>query len=207
MRVLVGCEFSGVVRRAFRALGHDAWSCDLLAAEDGDPHHLQCDVLTVLKDDWDIAIFHPPCTHLAVSGARYFGRKQRQQEEALAFVAHLLGAPIPRIALENPVSVISTRICKPTQVFQPWMFGEPEVKATCLWLRGLPPLQPTHLPGDLFCPEPPKNRFARAWRLPPSPDRWKDRSRTLPGVAQAMARQWGTAQGSAKGVDCLGPQG
>lgn len=187
MRVLVACEFSGVVRRAFAERGHDAWSCDLLPAEDGDVRHFQRNVLDVLWGhpdgaQWDLAIFHPPCTHLAVSGARWFKEKQQEQAEALAFVRELLAAPVPRICLENPVSIISSRIRKPDQIIQPWQFGHGEVKATCLWLKNLPKLKPTQIV---------EGRRARVHREPPSPERWKNRSRTLPGIAEAMAAQWG----------------
>jgi hypothetical protein len=183
VRVIVGCEFSAVVRDAFREAGHDAWSCDLLPTE-GDPRwHIRGDVLRVL-DGWDLGIFHPPCTHLAVSGARWFKDKRAEQQEALSFVRKLLGAPIPHIALENPVSVISSRIRKPDQIVQPWMFGHPETKATCWWLHGLPLLQPTQIV---------EGRTPRVHHEPPSPDRWKNRSRTLPGMAAAMAAQWGAA--------------
>lgn len=190
MRVLVGCEFSGVVRRAFRDRDHDAWSCDLLEAEDGSDFHLKCDVLNHLNDDWDLAIFHPPCTHLAVSGSRWFARKGEQQACALEFVKILLDAPIARIALENPVSVISSKIRPPDQVIQPWQFGHGETKATCLWLKGLRPLVPTHAEADLFAAPAPRERAARVWKEPPGPDRWKNRSRTFPGIAAAMADQW-----------------
>ena len=183
MRVLVACEFSGVVRRAFAARGHEAWSCDLLPADDDSPWHFQCDVRDILVDGWDLMIAHPPCTHLAVSGARWFKHKQREQADALAFVQTLLDAPIPRIALENPVSIISTRIRKPDQIIQPWQFGHGETKATCLWLKGLPPLVPTAIV---------EGREARVHRLPPSKDRWKLRSVTYHGIAEAMAAQWGT---------------
>lgn len=182
MRVLVACEFSGVVREAFCARGHYAWSCDLLPAEDGSPYHIRSDVLKCLNDDWDIMIAHPPCTHLAVSGARWFAEKQDEQDAALDFVRALMDAPIARIAIENPVSVISSRIRKPDQIVQPWMFGHGETKATCLWLKGLPKLVPTDIVDG---------RSARVHREPPSPDRWKNRSRTLPGIAAAMAAQWG----------------
>lgn len=181
LRVLVGCEFSGVVRRAFRDLGHDAWSCDLLPSEDDSPYHLQGDVLDVINDSWDLAIFHPPCTHLAVSGARWFHLKQQEQAEALAFVQALLDAPIPHIALENPVSIISSRIRRPDQTLQPYEFGHGEVKRTCLWLKNLPLLVPTNVVDG---------REARVHRMPPGPDRWKERSRTYPGVAAAMATQY-----------------
>jgi len=182
LRVLVGCEFSGVMRQAFRDLGHDAWSCDLLPAEDVSPFHLQCDVRDVLADGWTLAIFHPPCTHLAVSGARWFKDKVREQTEALAFVRLLLAAPVPHIVLENPVSVISSRIRKPNQIIQPWQHGHGETKATCLWLVNLPPLVPSNVVAG---------REGRVWKMPPSPDRWRERSRTFPGVAAAMAEQWG----------------
>jgi hypothetical protein len=182
LRVLVGCEYSGVVRRAFRSRGHDAWSCDLLPAEDDSPFHLQGDVLAVLDRGWDLAIFHPPCTHLAVSGARHFHRKAREQADALAFVRRLLDAPIPHIALENPVSIISTHIRPADQTIQPWQFGHGETKATCLWLRNLPLLRPTSVVAG---------REQRVHRMPPGPNRWKERSRTFRGIAEAMADQWG----------------
>lgn len=181
MKVLVACEYSGRVRDAFIALGHEAMSCDLLPTERPGPHY-QGDVMDVITDGWDLMIAHPPCTHLAVSGARHFYRKQREQREALDFVRLLLLAPIPRIALENPVSVISSRIRKPNQVIQPWQFGHGEVKATCLWLVGLPNLVPTDVVDG---------REARVHRMPPGPDSWKERSRTYQGVADAMASQWG----------------
>jgi hypothetical protein len=181
VRVLVACEFSGVVRDAFLRRGHDAWSCDLLPTEAPGPH-IQGDVLDVLDDGWDLMIAHPPCTHLAVSGARWFRGKLAEQADALAFVSLLLEAPIVRIALENPVSVISSRIRKPDQIIQPWMFGHGETKATCLWLKGLPKLTPTNVVDG---------RVAKVHRMPPGPDRWKERSRTYAGVAQAFAEQWG----------------
>ncbi len=181
----MACEFSGVVRDAFRAQGHDAWSCDFLPSESfGD--HIQGDVRNALEGlytgHWDLLIAHPPCTHLAVSGARWFKDKLPEQEEALSFVRDLLDAPIPRIALENPISIISSRIRKPDQIIQPWMFGHGETKATCLWLKNLPQLTPTDVVAG---------RTARVHREPPSPDRWKNRSRTLTGIADAMANQWG----------------
>ena len=188
MRVLVACEFTGTVRRAFRELGHNAWSCDILPAEDGGPH-IQGDGRQVLGDGWDLMIAHPPCTHLAVSGARHFHRKQVEQAEALEFVRTLMDAPIPRIALENPVSVISSRIRKPDQIIQPYQFGHPESKKTCLWLKGLNPLQPTavmQMRGRWENQTPSGQN-----KLGPSPDRWKIRSKTYPGIAHAMATQWG----------------
>ena len=182
MKVLIGCEFSGTVRRAFRALGHDAWSCDILAAEDASPYHICGDVLAYLGEGWDMGIFHPPCTHLAVSGSRWFTSKQKEQAEALDFVRSLIAAPIPRIALENPISIISSRIRKPDQIIQPWQFGHGETKATCLWLKNLPKLAPTNVVAG---------REARVHRMSPGPNRWKERSRTFEGIAQAMADQWG----------------
>lgn len=177
-----GCEFSGIVRRAFAAHGHEAVSCDLLPAEDDGPH-IQGDVCGVLGDGWDLAIFHPPCTRLTVTGARWFKGREREQAEAIAFAEALWEAPIPRIALENPIGVLSTRsrLGKPTQIIQPWQFGHGEVKATCLWLKGLPRLIPTSIVAG---------REARVHREPPGPDRWKNRSRTYPGIAEAMAAQW-----------------
>tara|TARA_R110000824_G_scaffold79077_2_gene199365 strand:- start:2574 stop:3176 length:603 start_codon:yes stop_codon:yes gene_type:complete len=177
-RVLVACEFSGVVRDAFRARGHEAWSCDLLPA---DGNHLQGDVSQHL-DGWDLMIAHPPCTHLAVSGARWFKNKEKEQEEALDFVRLLLDAPIPKIALENPVSVISTRIHRPDQIIQPWMFGHGETKTTCLWLKGLPKLVPVNIV---------EGRENRIHKMPPSKNRGKLRSITYQGIADAMAEQWG----------------
>jgi len=183
MNVLVACEFSGVVRSAFRSAGHDAWSCDLLEAEDGSPWHITGDVAAVLDDGWDLMIAHPPCTHLAVSGARWFAGKRVEQEEALDFVRLLMDAPVPRKAVENPISVISSRIRRPDQIIQPWQFGHGEIKATCLWLENLPRLEPT----DVV-----EGRRPRVHYASPSPDRWKERSRTLPGIASAMASQWGS---------------
>lgn len=185
LRVLIACEFSGVVRDAFRARGFDAWSCDLLPAETGPEHHLQHDAVSVAFGlPWDLMIAHPPCTHLAVSGARHFPAKiaDGRQQAALGFVRALLAAPIPHIAIENPVSIISSRIRKADQTIQPWQYGHGEVKATCLWLRNLPRLRPTRIV---------EGREARVHRMPPGPDRWKERSRTLPGIAAAMAGQWG----------------
>jgi len=184
--VLVACEYSGIVREAFRKRGHHAWSCDLYEdSEDASPYHLKADALTLAYTGWfDLMIAHPPCTHLAVSGARHFASKQASgvQQEALDFVQKLLDAPIPEIALENPVSIISSRIRKPDQIIQPWMFGHGETKATCLWLKRLPPLAPTNIVSG---------RIDRIHKMPPSPTRWKERSRTYQGIADAMAAQWG----------------
>lgn len=213
MRVLVACEFSGVVRDAFRDRGHDAWSCDLLPSEgrslgqrlpDQYPpghslhdfqEHFQCDVKELFEGrvahsmrlenqglEWDLMVAHPPCTHLAVSGARWFKERRGAQKEALEFVQWLLDAPVPRIALENPIGVISTAIRKPNQIIQPWQFGHGETKATCLWLKDLPPLKATNVV---------EGRDARVHREPPHRNRWKNRSRTYQGIARAMAEQWG----------------
>lgn len=184
MRVLVACEYSGRVRDAFAKRGHTAVSCDLLPSDSPHGWHVQGDVLAILDKGWDLLIAHPPCTHLAVSGARHFAAKQASgvQQEALDFVRALLDAPIERIALENPVSIISSRIRKPDQVIQPWQFGHGETKATCLWLKNLPKLQPTNIV---------EGRENRVHRMPPSADRWKKRSTTYQGIADAMASQWG----------------
>lgn len=181
MRVLVACEFSGIVREAFHARGHDAWSCNLLDTEIPGQHYVG-DVRNILSQNWDLMIAHPPCTHLAVSGARWFKDKKDEQEAALDFVRVLLEAPIPRICLENPKSIISTRIRKPDQIIQPWQFGHGEVKGTHLWLKALPRLVPTSIV---------EGRDPRVHRESPSADRWKNRSRTYPGIAQAMTEQWG----------------
>lgn len=167
-----------------RRRGHDAWSCDLLPSEDGSEFHIQGDVLGILRDGWDLLIAHPPCTDLAVSGARYFEAKRAdgRQQRALDFVRQLLDCPIERKALENPVSVISSYIRKPDQIIQPWQFGHGETKKTCLWLENLPLLRPTDVVDG---------REPRVHRMPPSPDRWKERSRTYIGIAEAMADQWG----------------
>ena len=181
MRVLVACEFSGAVREAFRARGHDAWSCDLLETEIPG-QHIVGDVLGVIGDGWDLMIAHPPCTHLAVSGARWWKDKQQEQADALEFVRALMAAPIDRIALENPISKISSAIRKPDQIVQPWQFGHGETKATCLWLKGLPKLRPT----DVV-----EGREPKVHHMAPGPNRWRERSRTYAGIAAAMANQWG----------------
>jgi len=181
MKVLIACEYSGTVRDAFIKAGHDAMSCDLLPTDVAGPHH-QGDVTDILNHGWDLMICHPPCTHLAVSGARWFKEKQKEQAEALEFVELLLNAPIHQICLENPVSIISSRIRKPDQIIQPWQYGHGETKATCLWLKNLPLLKPTNIV---------EGREARIHKMPPSPNRWKERSRTFEGIADAMAAQWG----------------
>lgn len=181
MKVLVACEFSGIVRDAFIAKGHDAISCDFLDTERPGPHY-KGNVLNILTKDFDLMIAHPPCTHLAVSGARWFKDKIAEQEEALEFIKILLNAPMNKIALENPVGIISSRIKKPTQIIQPYDYGEPESKRTCLWLKNLPRLRPT----DKL-----KTWGTSIHKMPPGPDRWKERSRTFVGIAKAMAEQWG----------------
>ncbi len=183
MKILIACEFSGTVREAFRALGHDAWSCDLLPADDKSPFHIQGDVQKVTCRNWDLIGFHPPCTHLSVSGARHFPAKIADGRQALAleFVRWCM-AHNCRWYLENPISIISSRIRKPDQIIQPWQFGHGETKATCLWLHRLPLLAPTNIVAG---------REGRVWKMPPSPTRWKERSKTFPGIAAAMAQQWG----------------
>lgn len=183
MKVLVACEYSGIVRDAFIARGHDAMSCDLLPSETEGPHY-QGDVRDVLDYPWDLMVAHPPCTHLSVSGARHFEAKRMdgRQQSAASFFMALARAPIARIAIENQVCVMSSLWRKPDQVIQPWQFGHGETKATCLWLKGLPRLAPTQIV---------EGREARVHRMPPSPERWKERSRTLTGIAAAMASQWG----------------
>ncbi len=183
MRVLVACEFSGIVRDAFAARGHDAYSCDLLRTEKPGKHLLSDIRVAILAGPWDLMIAFPPCTALAVCGARWFKDKQEEQKRAINFVRFLLEYPkIERIALENPVGVISTKIRKPDQIIQPWQFGHGETKATCLWLKNLPKLIPTNIV---------EGRNGRVWKEPPHPDRWKRRSRTYQGIANAMAAQWG----------------
>ena len=183
MRVLIACEYSGAVRDAFTRGGHDAMSCDLLPAETPGQHY-QGDVRDVLDYPWDLMIAHPPCTHLSVSGARHFAEKRMdgRQQSAVSFFMALARAPIPKIAIENPVCIMSSMWRKPDQIIQPWQFGHGETKATCLWLKGLLPLRPT----DVV-----EGRENRIHRMPPSVDRWKERSRTFQGIAEAMAEQWG----------------
>ena len=186
MKVLVACEYSGRVREAFRNLGHDAWSCDLLESEDNSPHHIKGDIKYVLlyHPNWDLMIAHPPCTDLAVSGARHFAQKRAdgRQQKSIDFFMALADAKVDKIAIENPVCIMSTEWRKPDQIIQPWQFGHGETKATCLWLKNLPKLTPTNIV---------EGREQRIHRLPPSPDRWKVRSRTFTGIADAMAQQWG----------------
>lgn len=209
MRVLVACEYSATVRDAFRARGHDAWSCDLLPTEGDQRWHLTDDVTLVVSEPaqygaWDLMIAHPPCTDLAVSGARYFAEKiaDGRQQRALDFVQMLLDAPIPHIALENPVSVISSKIRKPDQIIQPWQFGHAETKTTCLWLKNLPSLTPTNVvepdymrkADGTYYRDKKGKRYSRihfmSGRMKDA-ERWKERSRTYQGIADAMAEQWG----------------
>lgn len=223
MRVLVGCECSGVVREAFRALGHDAWSCDIEPADDASPYHLQCDLFDIIGQDWDLGIFHPPCTHIAVSGAAWFKQKiaDGRQQQGIDFFMRVVreSEHIPRVAIENPVCIMSRLWRKPDQIIQPWQFGHRESKATCLWLRGLPKLTPTKIMEPAWLKDAEGNdvrygknksrvclahrnpeKWAKArWdnqtasgqnRLPPSGDRAKIRSRTYEGIASAMAAQW-----------------
>lgn len=183
MKVLVGCEYSGIVRDAFIDRGHDAISCDLLPTERPGPHY-QGDVRDMLDFPFDLAIFHPPCTHLSVSGAKHFEAKRMdgRQQSAVSFFMMLTRSPIPRIAIENPVCIMSSLWRKPDQVIQPWQFGHGETKATCLWLKGLPKLRPTNIVDG---------RDQRIFRMPPSAERSKLRSKTYQGIADAMASQWG----------------
>jgi hypothetical protein len=183
MKVLVACEYSGTVRDAFIALGHEAMSCDLLPTDSPGPHY-QGDVREVLDYPWDLMIAHPPCTHLSVSGARHFAEKRQdgRQQAAASFFMMLARATIPRIAIENPVCIMSSLWRKPDQIIQPWQFGHGETKATCLWLKSLPKLRPTNIVDG---------RDARIHKMPPSEDRWKLRSTTFAGIAEAMADQWG----------------
>lgn len=184
-RVLIACEYSGIVREAFRKRGFDAWSCDLLPT-DIPGNHIQGDVREVFGRGWDLVVAHPPCTHLAVSGARHFPEKvaDGRQQEAIDFFIAMVNAPAMHVAVENPVCIMSTIYRRADQVIQPWQFGHGETKATCLWLKNLPRLRPTNVV---------EGRIGRVHLMPPGPDRWKERSRTFSGVADAMADQWGRA--------------
>lgn len=196
MRVLIACEYSGRVRDAFRERGHDAMSCDLLPTEVDGPHY-QGDVFDIIDDGWDLMIAHPPCTYLCSSGLHWNKRRPERAaltEEALFFVQRLMDAPIKRLAIENPIGCIGTRIRKPDQIIQPWMFGDDASKATCLWLNGLMPLYPTQMVEPRIVDG--KKRWGNQTdsgqnKLPPSDDRWKIRSETYIGIAKAMAAQWG----------------
>ena len=183
MRVLVACEFSGIVREAFTKKGHAAWSCDLIDTEILGQHYKgYLEDFIGSGDGWDLIIAHPPCTYLAVSGARWFKGRETEQQYAMSFVMMIANRTTAKICIENPVSVISTKWRKPDQILQPWMFGHGETKATCLWLKNLPLLKPTNIVSG---------REGRVWKEPPSKDRWKNRSRTYQGIADAMAEQWG----------------
>jgi hypothetical protein len=184
MKVLVACEFSGIVREAFAKLGHNTWSVDLLQSEIPSRCHYQGNIFDFLTDsgNWDLMIVFPPCTHLASSGARWFKDKLISQFNAIQFVKELAESNIPKIAIENPIGVLSTKFRKPDQIIQPWMFGHGETKATCLWLKNLPKLQPTNIVSG---------REGKVWKESPGPNRWKNRSRTYQGIADAMASQWG----------------
>lgn len=192
MRVLVACEFSGLVRDAFIAHGHDALSCDLLPSERPGPH-FQGDVLELLDQSWDLMVAFPPCTHLCASGARWWKEKREdgRQQAAVEFVRKLWAAPILRAAIENPVGLLSRVIGKPTQIIQPWQFGHPDLKATCLWLRGLAPLVPTNVVEPEFKIDGKGRRSSRIHRMSAGPERARERSRTFSGIAEAMAEQWG----------------
>jgi len=193
MRVLVACEYSGTVRDAFRAQGHDAMSCDLLPTDSPGPHY-QGSVLDIINDGWDMMIAFPPCTHLAVSGARWFAAKRAdgRQQQGIDFFMALANANIPRIAIENPVGIMSTQWRKPNQIIQPWQHGHEATKTTCLWLKGLAELKPTNTVGKGERHITKSGRSLPKWyNLPPSEDRWKIRSTTFTGIANAMAQQWG----------------
>lgn len=191
--ILVACEESGTVTEAFITLGFtNVYSCDLLPTSGNYPaHHLQCDALELLKLKWDMIIAHPPCTHLASSGAAWFKEKRAdgRQQAAIDFFMKFINADCPHIAVENPIGIMSTCYRKPDQIIQPWMFGHPEKKATCLWLKGLPPLRPTNDVSE-HMKTLPKNEQERLYYLSPGPERAKLRSKTFPGIAKAMASQW-----------------
>ncbi len=202
MKILVACEFSGTVRQAFRERGHDAWSCDILPDQSKQAlplagtyrslFHIQGDVRPHLADGWDLMIAHPPCTRLANSGNRWRKGKEKEEQEAIDFVQLLMDAPIPRIAIENPIGILSTRIRKPDQIVQPWWFGDEATKTTCLWLKNLPLLEPTNIVGKGERHVTKSGKSLPKWyNLPPGPDRANIRSITFPGFAKAMAEQWG----------------
>lgn len=184
MRILVACEFSQIVTQAFIKKGHDAFSCDILPTEGNPDWHYQCNVFDIINDGWDLMIAHPPCTHLAVSGARYFKEKIKdgRQKEAIDFFMKLVNSKINKICIENPICIMSTIHRKPDQIIQPWMFGHGKTKATCLWLKNLPLLKPTNIVDG---------REHKIHKMPPSKERWKLRSKTFQGIADAMANQWG----------------
>ena len=181
MNVLVGCEFTGTVRDEFRKKGHNAYSCDIIESESDNKFHIKKDIRDLDFGSYDLGIFFPPCTYLCVSGARWFKERQKEQKESLEFVKFLMDLPIPKIAIENPIGVISTRIRKPDQIIQPYQFGHGETKATCLWLKNLPKLVPTKIMNE---------RKPKIHLMPPGKNRSKNRSRTYLGIAKAMASQW-----------------
>lgn len=185
MKILIACEESQEVCKAFRAKGHEAYSCDVQECSGGHPEwHLQQDVTELLDKDWDMILAFPPCTHLAVSGARYFAQKRAdgRQQQGIDFFMLFANAKCPKVVIENPVGIMSTVWRKPDQIIQPWQFGHGETKATCLWLKGVEPLKPTNIV---------EGREQRVWKMPPGPDRAKARSKTFPGIALAMAEAWG----------------
>jgi len=209
MKVLVGCEYSGVVRDAFIALGHDAWSCDFEETETPGNHY-RGDVKDIINDGWDLGIFHPPCTFLASSGVRWlshpddthlpfnerrvhpqYPNRRIDMQESINFVKMLYDAPIPMVAIENPIGLLSTRWRKPDQIIQPWQFGHQKMKSTCLWLKNLPVLTPTNIVGPPPTDKKERLKWQDVWMASPGPDRWKDRSRTYTGFGKAMAQQWG----------------
>ena len=197
MRILIACEVSGKVRRAFRARGHDAFSCDLQPADDKSKYHVQGDVLLLLKEEWDLVIAFPPCTDLTSSGAKHFALKKKdgRQQRSIEFFLRFTNLPhVPRVAIENPVGIMSSVYKKPSQIIQPWMFGHGETKATCLWLKNLPNLKPTQVVrGSEFylLDKQGPGRAQRIHKLPPTKNRSKIRSETFTGVAEAMGQQWG----------------
>jgi len=194
MKILVGCEFSGRIRQAFRDKGHDAWSCDLLPAEDGSPYHIQGDLFNVLYRDWDMGIFFPPCTYLCSSGLHWNKRRPLRQlktNAAAFFFTSCAEASIAKVAVENPIGCMSTLYRKPDQIIQPWQFGHPESKSTCLWLKGLPKLVPTNILEKPECGYWTNQTPSRQNKLGPSPTRALERSRTYAGIAKCMADTWG----------------
>jgi site-specific DNA-cytosine methylase len=213
VRILVACEESQAVTKEFRRLGHEAYSCDIIECSGGHPEwHIQGDVLEILNEGWDMMIAFPPCTHLAVSGAKHFEQKRKdgRQQEGIDFFMALANAPIERIAIENPVGIMSTKWCKPDQIIQPWQFGDSATKTTCLWLKNLPPLKPTNIvdKGERTVFKSGKSHpkwYADALKLSPA-DRAKVRSATFPGIAKAMAEQWSNPQVDVQ-IELFAPEG
>ncbi len=184
MKIIIACEYSGIVSKAFRDKGHDTWSCDILPTEGRKLYHFQCKIEVILYGDWDLLIGFPPCDHIAVSGARWFEEKRKdgRQQKGIDFFMKLINAPIEKIAVENPIGIMSTIYRKPDQIIQPWQFGHGETKATCLWLKNLPLLKPENIVSG---------REQRIWKMAPGPERAKERSRTFQGIANALANQYG----------------